>query len=176
MKKNNLLLLICGLIIAACSNNKDKPAVEFCNDLENLKGWSGNDNNVKAVVKEKPRSGSFSSKTDSANRFGYIFKTSLGDVSKEQLKSVKASVWALIPQINNEAVLVINVDSVNKNIFWQAQKLSDFVKKTDEWTEVKALADLSQLKPSKDYVISVYVWNTGSTEIYTDDYCVKFYK
>jgi len=173
MKNTKLILLICGLFVAACSNYEN---LKFDNDLENIRGWSGEDNNAKSVVKGIARSGKYCSKTDTAHQYGYIFKIRLSEVSQKQLKKVKASLWANIPQINNDAQLVLVLDSLNKNMFWKGKKLSEMVKKTDEWTEVIEEADLSGYKPSKDYVLSIYIWNTGKTEVYSDDYCVKFFE
>ncbi len=176
MKNQFVLILAMLILFSACGNDKKNTGFEFTNDLENIKGWSGNDNNAKSVVKGIARSGNYVSQTDSINRFGYIFKTNISDVSSRALKTVKTSVWASVPVINNEALFVITIDSLGKTISWKGQKINEFVKTPNQWTEVIASEDISKLKPSKDYVISIYVWNTGSTEIFTDDHRVKFFE
>ncbi len=174
MKKINLLILAGGFFVAACSSNDNDKALDFTNDLENVKGWSGNESNIATIVKAKAKSGEYVSKTDTVYRYGFLFRAKLYDLTNKKLKAVKAAVWANVTEVNSEAVLVISVDSVGKSIVWEGKKLIEVVKKTDEWTEVIADADLSKLKPCKDYIISVYLWNTGKSVIYTDDHRVRF--
>lgn len=176
MKKSILYILLVSAIVSSCSSEKKKNDLEFTNDLENLKGFSGIDNNVASVQKGTARSGEYISYTDSAKRFGYMFKAKLSDISDQQLKSVKAEVWVYQEQINMEAVLVITIDSLGKSIVWQGQKLNEFVKESKKWTAVTEEMDLSKLPQSKDYGISIYVWNTGNTPILSDDYRVRFDK
>lgn len=163
------------LLVASCAENP-KSELEFFNDLENIRGWGGSDNNVHTVVKASAKSGNYVSKTDTANRFGYIFKIKLADVSQQQLKTVKTAVWVSTPVIDDKPVLVISVDSVGKNIYWSGQKLIDYVKTPNQWTEVLSSYDLSALKPSDDYTVGVYIWNTGNSPILADDYRVKFFE
>lgn len=166
--------MICGLLMAACSNNEQDKGLEFTNDLEDVNGWSGIDHNVHTVVKGMARSGNYISKMDTVNRYGYLFRSKLSDLSDKPLKAVKVAIWANVTEVSAEALLVVAIDSLGKSILWEGQKLNEFVKKTDVWTEVLAEADLSKLKPGKDYVISVFVWNNGKSVIYTDDHRVRF--
>lgn len=163
-------------MMASCSGKKNTNEPEFSNDLENLAGWSGTDNNAASIQKGIARSGMYGSVTDTANRYGFMFKCNLNTVSDEKIRLVKAAVWVYEEEQNNDAVLVMTVDSAGKTILWEGKKLNEFVKKKNTWTEVIAQLDLSKLQASPDLRFAFYVWNTGSTRIVTDDHRVRFYK
>lgn len=176
MKKQKLLLLLIPFIAASCADNKNDNTLEFSNDFETSIGWSGNDNNVYTLSNELAHSGKYSSKTDSLNRYGFLFRTSLADISERKLKTVKVSLWANMTKLNTQALLVIALDSAGKNILWQGAKLTDTVRETEKWTEVITQADIGRLKPHKDYVVSIFIWNNGNSIVYTDDHHVIFFE
>lgn len=163
------------LLVASCADNA-KSELEFFNDFENVRGWGGSDNNIHTVVKAIGKSGSYVSKTGTVDRFGYIFKIKLADVSQRKLKTVKSSIWVSAPVIEDKALFVVSIDSAGKNVHWSGQKLIDFVKVPDQWAEVMTSVDISQYNLNEDYTIGIYVWNTGNSPLFADDHRVKFFE
>ncbi len=169
------LLLISAILFASCAKDKKNELVYF-NDLENIKGWTGGKNNEETILKGLARSGQFSSKTDSLFQYGVGFTIKLSDLSEQPVKKVKASIWVNVPDIRSEAALIISVDSAGKNISWTSKSIKDFVKKTDEWTEVISEVQFPEMKTSKDYSLTTYIWNTGKFPVLADDSRIEFLK
>lgn len=169
------LLLVSAILFASCAKDK-KNELEYFNDLENVKGWAGGKNNDETIVKGTAHSGQYISKTDSVYQYGFGFNIKLSDLAEQPVKKVKASVWVNVPDIRSEAGLVIALDSAGKNILWTSKPIKDFVKKTDEWTEVVSEVQFPEMKTSKDYSVTTYIWNTGKFPVLADDSRVEFLK
>lgn len=171
----NTLLLIFVILFASCAKDK-KNELEYFNDLENVKGWTGGKNNEETIIKGLAHSGQYISKTDSLYKYSFGFTIKLSDLAEQPIKKVKASMWVNVPDIRSDAGLVITLDSAGKNISWTSKSIKDFVKKTDEWTEVSSEVQFPEMKTSKDYSVSAYIWNTGKFPVLADDTRIQFLK
>ncbi len=169
------LLLVSVILFASCAKDK-KNELEFFNDLENVKGWTGGKNNEESIVKGLAHSGQYISKTDSVFQYGFGFRINLSDLAEQPVKKVKASIWVNVTDIRSDAGLVVALDSAGKNILWASKPIKGFVKKTDEWTEVISEVEFPQMKTSKDYTVTAYIWNTGKFPVLSDDIRVEFLK
>lgn len=169
------LLLVSVILFASCAKDK-KNELEFYNDFENVKGWTGGKNNDETIIKGLAHSGQYVSKTDSIYQYGFGFRINLSDLAEQPVKKVKASIWISVPDIRSDAGLVIALDSAGKNISWTSKSIKDFVKKTDEWTEVISEVQFPEMKTSKDYSVTAYIWNTGKFPVLSDDIRVEFLK
>jgi hypothetical protein len=169
------LLSVSAIVFASCAEEK-KNDLAFFNDLENVKGWTGGQNNEHTIIKGVGHSGQYLSRTDSVYQYGFGFKLNLSDLSEQPIKKIKAITWINVSDIRSDAGLVITLDSAGKNILWTSKSIKDFVKKTDEWTEVSSEVEFPQMKTSKDYSVTAYIWNTGKFPVLSDDCSIEFIK
>ncbi len=169
------IIVVSAILFASCAKDK-KNELEFYSDLENVKGWTGGKNNEETIIKGLAHSGQYISKTDSIFQYGFGFRINLSDLVEQPVKKVKASIWVNVTDIRSDAGLVVALDSAGKNILWASKPIKDFVKKTDEWTEVISEVEFPQMKTSKDYSVTAYIWNTGKFPVLSDDIRIEFLK
>jgi hypothetical protein len=169
------ILLVSVILLVSCSGEQSNDFV-FSNDLENVRGWAGAQNNEHTVRKGEAHSGKYLSKTDSVYQYGFTYRIFLSQVSSDPINKLKASTWVKINDEKANADLVIALDSVGKSISWSSIPISEFVRKTDEWKNVTYEVQWPELKSSKDYMVTVFIWNRGRADVFADDIRVEFLK
>lgn len=170
------LLSFAAIILSSCSGEQQTSEFVFYNDLENVRGWAGAQNNEHTIIKGEAHSGHYLSKTDTLYQYGFTYRIKLSEVSIEPVNKLKASTWVKIKDEKANADLVIALDSMGKSISWSSLPISEFVTKTDQWINVTSEVQWPQLTSSKDYVVSVFIWNRGRADVFADDCRVEFVK
>jgi hypothetical protein len=150
--------------------NKVKPVyTSFCdfeNDPENF--WK----NI-YLSKKKSHSGNSSAYIDSTMEYGLTFKSSDLSVLIDKPYNLLFSSYFLC-QSNIDSEIVVSINSEGKNIYYMSYNLKDFVKKKNVWTYAQMIFPLPAIK-SKDFEIGLYIWNTGKSEFWYDDFGFKIY-
>lgn len=162
------------LTLISCSKKKDGKASEnaklvFTSNMDCFDCWA-NTNTLKQGI---AHSGRFSSRLDSTVEFSYSFVQQYKNLNSGKAKKVNVKIWGYFPNADIRAQLVISIDSVNKNKFWESAKLDDKIKNANTWTEVTFSAALP-LNISENDVLKVYVWNPKKRTFYVDDMEVSF--
>ncbi len=74
--------------------------------------------------------------------------------------------------INCEIVVSINANG--QNIYYKSNNLKDLIKTKGKWVNVSLIFNLPKIQ-SKDYELAVYIWNTGKSELYYDNFGFSLY-
>lgn len=150
--------------------NKVKPVyTSFCdfeNDPDNF--WK----NIN-ISKEKSHSGNFSAYIDSTMEYGLTFKSSELSALIDKPYNLQFSSYFL-SQSYIDAEIVVSINSEGKNIYYKSYNLKDLVKEKNVWTYTQLIFPLPVIK-SKDFELAIYIWNTGKSEFWYDDFGFKIY-
>jgi hypothetical protein len=74
--------------------------------------------------------------------------------------------------INSEIVVSINADE--QNIYYKSYNLKNLVKQEGSWEQVSLLFQLPKIQ-GDDYEFAIFIWNTGKSELYYDDFGFSIY-
>ncbi len=74
--------------------------------------------------------------------------------------------------INCEVVVSINADG--QNIYYKSYNLKNLVKQEGSWEQVTLLFQLPKIQ-SDDYEFALFIWNTGKSELFYDDFGFSIY-
>jgi len=161
-----IFLLGCG------GDNKQKlNKLTYINDCESLDGW---DNNNRLLSTENFHSGRYSNILNTNNNYSITFSKKYGDISKKKLKGVKVSCWAYFLTNNFKGkVLVLNLDSAEKKVFYNQTFMDKFVKSPRTWTKIEEEIPLSR-KFGPNTIFGFYAWSTSDDTILVDDLCIEF--
>ncbi|HOY30605.1 MAG TPA: hypothetical protein PKW80_01880 [Bacteroidales bacterium] len=178
MKTIHIFVVItCAIVLfSACSDNKEeknenKAGVTcFSSDMENT-GWI----NQTTLTRETAHSGKFSSRVDSVQQYSFGFRDFFKNINDTLPEKVDVSFWILYPQKDIKSTMVISIDSVEKNIFWQGTDLKDSVQVPNQWKEIKTTIELPENIMQTDR-IAIYIWGTDKKSFYIDDMKVTFGK
>jgi hypothetical protein len=172
MKKiQYLILATLTMLIFSCSDgNEKKFTPTFKGDID-----GGDWINSNTIGKFGGHTGDDCSKSDSLNQYSYGFSKLFSEISPDQVKRVKVSVWIKLMDLNKKSVLFISIDnSENKNIFWSGHDINPSVKETNKWYKVEIDEDLSKIK-TEGAKIGICVLNTNKDIVYVDDYNIQFF-
>jgi len=74
--------------------------------------------------------------------------------------------------INSEIAVSINTDG--QNIYYKSYNLKNLVKQEGSWEQVSLLFQLPKIQ-GDDYEFAIFIWNTGKSELYYDDFGFSIY-
>lgn len=177
------LVWYCIIVIIFCGSCRPKynpkPVACVFNNFENVNGWIDCfSNNVQTVVEENKNPINYAIRVDSVQRFGYLFKKPLRELSQNPISWVKisAKVKVLSPGLKF-TVLVCNVsDSLNNILKWESLNLFDQVLHTrGKWVQVQYSVPVYTVNNKNNY-ISVFPWaSRGFESVLVDDLKVEFF-
>jgi hypothetical protein len=149
---------------------KVKPVFESYMDFENTPDnyWK----NVKSLKKKSPP-GSFCGYIDSTMEFGLTFKSNDLNFLTAKPHNLKFSSYFLSSS-HIDSEIVVSINSGGKNIYYKSHNLKDFVTDKNEWTYAEMIFPLPTIK-SKDFELGLYIWNTGKSEFWYDDFGFNIY-
>ncbi|MBE9467356.1 MAG: glycosyltransferase family 39 protein [Bacteroidetes bacterium] len=70
--------------------------------------------------------------------------------------------------------LVVSINSNGQNIYYKSNNLKDLIKKEGEWENVSLIFQLPKVQ-SSDYEFAIFIWNTGKSELYYDNFAFSIY-
>lgn len=74
--------------------------------------------------------------------------------------------------VNSE--IVVSINSNGKNIYYKSTNLKDLIKTEGEWENVSLIFQLPKIQ-NEDYEFAIFIWNTGKSELYYDDFAFSLY-
>jgi len=84
------------------------------------------------------------------------------------------SAYFLFEKQLNDCDIVVSIDENSRNTYYKRSNIKNLLSETGKWNKVELLFQLPQIK-SEDYEFSIYIWNTGKNNFFTDDFSLKFY-
>lgn len=70
--------------------------------------------------------------------------------------------------------LILSISENGENIYYKSYNLRYLLKKKNSWEKLNLTFELPKIK-SDDYEFSIFLWNTGKTKLYLDDFEFKLY-
>jgi len=169
-----LPLIVVAVLISACSEKKIKKTqepgtTEVSSDLENI-SWM----NQYTLVKDVARSGRYSSKVDSINRFSFGFSNTFAHINDTLPLNVDVSVWLYYSRKGINSSLVMSIDSAGKNVYWKGIPLKDSIKTAGNWQEIRNTFEIPK-RIIPDELLKIYVWNNDKSPFFLDDMKLVFH-
>lgn len=107
--------------------------------------------------------------------FGITYKTNnLPEIREKNLLLFFQS-YFLLNESLGDAELVVSIHENNVNTFYKSFNLRNHLTRQGEWEKVNLLFYLPKVE-SEDYEFGLYIWNTGRTELFIDDFGFKIYQ
>jgi hypothetical protein len=165
MKKLFYIAVIC--ITAGCSDetpvmDRDKGAFYFT--LEELPYWSHEGN----IDLFNGRNESACIKVDDSHEFTPTFKIPLSSTSVLNPKRVVVKGWFMVKDLKSTAKLVTCIHHNGENIFWNAASTESIALKTEVWTKIEAVLEITKPVAPEAQVV-IYGLRTGSGVVFFDD-------
>ncbi len=70
--------------------------------------------------------------------------------------------------------LVVSVNANGQNIYYKSYNLNSIISANNTWVEASQLFQLPKIE-SPNYELAVYIWNTGKSELYYDNFGLAIY-
>ncbi len=106
--------------------------------------------------------------------YGLTYKSSHLPVITSKSCILVFSAYFWFEKQMNDCDIVVSINDNSKNIYYKRNNIKNLLIETNNWNKVELLFQLPQLK-SKDYEFSIFIWNTGKNNLFTDDFSLKFY-
>ncbi len=173
MKKIVFFAFVISVILISCSSDddKDNKGLTFSNDIDQMIGWVQHP----SFIKGNAHSGNYMCKVDSTMAYSYTFILQAEDFPTKTAKSINASVWGKISNLNDSINLVIELTSKGQTIAWNGNLFINFIKNIDEWGKVESSIKIPENLPS-DAILKVYARGTKKKSDFTilDDFEISF--
>lgn len=105
--------------------------------------------------------------------FGLTYKSKDMSVITEKSRTLLFSSYFLHDSID-ECELVVSINENGHNVFYKTFNLKRLLKDKNNWEKVDLTFQLPHIK-SEDYEFALFIWNTGKTELYIDDFEFKIF-
>lgn len=105
--------------------------------------------------------------------YGLTYKTKkLSELETGSRTLLFSSYFLRDTNVNSE--IVVSINSNGKNIYYKSTNLKDLIKTEGEWENVSLMFQLPMIE-SDDYEFAIFIWNTGKSELYYDDFSFSLY-
>jgi hypothetical protein len=105
--------------------------------------------------------------------YGLTYKTkSLPELKTSVRTLLFSSYFLKDTTINCEIVVSINANK--QNIYYKSTNLKDLIKHNGKWENVSLIFQLPMIQ-SNDYEFAIFIWNTGKSELYYDNFGFSIY-
>lgn len=165
---------------------KDKPVDETVDEFLRIEGkepvfialmtfdssYSNEWYNIK-ITSENSYSGKNSGLVDKDSRSSITFESHNLPQLLDSKRKLYFSGYFLHHKLKN-CLLVINLEDNGQRLYYKAFDISDSLKFENKWERIDLQLDLPQIK-SKDYQLSVYLYNTGKNEFLVDNFGFQLY-
>ena len=74
----------------------------------------------------------------------------------------------------NDCEIVVSINENGNNVYYKSFNLKELLKEKRKWEKVDLLFQLPQIN-NNDYELGIYLWNTGKSNLYIDDFTIKIY-
>jgi hypothetical protein len=70
--------------------------------------------------------------------------------------------------------IVVSINENGQNVYYKSYNLKNLIKQEGAWEQVSLLFQLPKIQ-SDDYEFAIFIWNTGKSELYYDDFGFSIY-
>ncbi len=70
--------------------------------------------------------------------------------------------------------IVVSINSNDQNLYYKSTNLEDLIKHKGEWENVSVIFKLPKIQ-NNDYEFAIFIWNTGQSELYYDNFGFSIY-
>ncbi len=105
--------------------------------------------------------------------YGLTYKTKKLSVLETGSRTLLFSSYFLSDTIVNIEI-VISINSNGQNIYYKSTNLKDLIKTEGSWANVSLIFQLPMIDID-DYEFALFIWNTGKSELYYDDFSFSLY-
>ncbi len=151
--------------------DKKKPVYKKIVTFENLPDSLWQNFNP---TEDRAYSGKFSGHLTPDVIFGLTYKENNLSVLRNDSHSLFFSSYFITDTIVN-CEIVVAISSGEEIIYYKALNLKNLVSKRGVWEQVSLLIQLPQIQ-NNDFEFALYIWNTGQSELYYDDFIFAIYE
>ncbi len=127
------------------------------------------------ITKDKAYSGRKSSKLTPDQLYGLSFDSSdLHEITVAERTLIVTGQFMRINEIEKCFVVVSLSINGTPNVLYTIKDLKDYITEKDVWQNIAVRFELPMVTRS-DYKFSVYIWNVGKNDLFTDDFELKLY-
>jgi hypothetical protein len=150
--------------------NQKKPIFETCVYFETNPGdfWQNYE-----PIDQESYSGTASGLLSPDILYGLTYKTKQFPELQEKSRTLLFSSYFLRhTDINCE--IVVSIHENGNNVFYKSNNLQYLLQKENEWQKVSLIFQLPDIE-SNDYEFAVFLYNTGKSTLYYDDFSISVY-
>jgi len=100
--------------------------------------------------------------------YGLTYKTKHLPELKNNSRTLFFSSYFLKDTVIN-CEIVVSINANGQNIYYKSYNLKNLIKQFGEWKQVSLLFQLPKIQ-SDDYEFAIFIWNTGKSKLYYDDF------
>lgn len=173
------LFLVILTSLACRPKYKANPELVAFNDFDSQIGWySCPSNNSFIVEKTDAYSGTYATRININQNFGYIYKVKIRDLNVRKVSWVKyCSMFKKVSgSVENTSVICEISDSLGNKLEWIDMPLKFKLIERNIWTKVEIRFNLyKNFKPENH--IAFFVWNKATTEeVIQDDIEISYFR
>ncbi|MFH1118860.1 MAG: hypothetical protein V1775_03500 [Bacteroidota bacterium] len=159
----------------ASTDQTDQKQLVIENDMESaaslISGWI-NEVTVVKMEKVKAHSGELVSKVDDINLYSYTYREQFENINEKLPTRVVVNGWFYLPEVNEKAAMVMDINENNETYIWKAYDLMDENPALNQWNEFTAYFTIDQpIKPG--HQIKLFGFG-GKKVAYFDDIKITF--
>ncbi|MBP6976699.1 MAG: glycosyltransferase family 39 protein [Bacteroidales bacterium] len=148
------------------------PVLVVRNGFEQAGRWKADPGHMDSVHVFR---GAFSYRLDGKTEYSPAFDTVLYKISGHPIRSIKVSLWGLIPPAGGKTPIVIAVDDTRgQNYCWASMNMENFLDPS-VWGKAFFNYELPRIRSSGDR-LKIYVWNPDKYEFNIDEMEIRFYE
>lgn len=150
--------------------NQKKPIFEACVDFETYPGnfWQNYE-----PTNQKTYLGKASGLLHSDILYGLTYKTNqFPELQYKSRTLLFSSYFLRHSDINCE--IVVSIHENGKNVYYRSNNLQHLINTVNEWQKVSLVFQLPKIE-SNDYEFAVFLYNTGKSTLYYDDFSISIY-
>jgi hypothetical protein len=164
--RNFLLLAVVCILFVSCSNNKSSDLLITFDDVA---GYVQHP----TLSTNQAHSGRLCVEVDTEHVYGVCYKAPFSLIAPGAFTTIHVSGWVKTASKQSAGNIVVGVDSVDQNIYWNAVDVNTFTPEPGKWTEINGSFDLKKVsKPGNIFVL--YPMCTGKDKLWFDDLSVTF--
>ncbi len=149
-----------------------EPVLVVRNGFEQADRWKADPGHLDTA---RVFSGSCSYRLDDQTAYSPAFDTIFYKISDKTVRSIKISLWGLMPAGQGKIPIVIAVDDTRgQNYSWASMNMENFLDPS-VWGKAYFNYDLPRIRSSGDR-LKIYIWNPDKCEFNIDEMEIRFYE
>lgn len=105
--------------------------------------------------------------------YGLTYKSKHLPVLQNNSRTILFSSHFITDTVTNTQIVVSVIDN-GQNIYYKTYNLKNLINQKGEWAQVSLIFQLPKIQ-SNDYEFSIFIWNTGKSELFYDNFGFSIY-